>query len=470
MGRGYPMASRADQRGLARGAAHLRRIRRGSRAHAHGATMTVSTGTRVPVEETRIALGRPLRVALVHGRDEASRRAVAHLALASGAEIVARIRATDPRSFVEAAQALRDAKPDVVVVQGGPNEQTALAELLEALRLGCGVQRPMPRVFGLVDTRVAHDLRTRASPFEFERFGTASEMVASLRALRARNGDAVLRDALIENGARSLATTTATLALAVDVTERSTSLVLARPDGRIEAAHFVPLGLGMGADHAVVRASLDNVRRWLPWPIDAPALLERVFNRARLPDVPATTEAAVLLEMALAREAIAHALRNAAEAGFDLAAMRSAPSILITGRVASFPKAGQSLLVLVDGLEPSAVSTVFREPDEGRAERIGMVVSVTTRGSAKIRIVRASGRSVARVVPGSFGFAAAGADVEVAVNGKGVRGHGRSGNLGVLIDARGRPLVLPERDAERIPAVTRWHEALHAIAEDEAST
>ena len=433
--------------------------------------MTVSTGTEVPVEQTRVALGRPLRVALVHGREEASRLAVVHLAVASGAEIVARVRATDPRSFVEAAQALRDAKPDVVVIHGGAKDEGALAELLEALRLGCGAQRPMPRIFGLVDTGVAHALRMRASPFEFERFAAPSEMVESLRDLRrAGDGDVVLRDALIEDGARSLATTNATKALAVDVTERSTSLVLAQPDGRIEAAHLVPLGLGMGADHVVARASLDNVRRWLPWPIDAPALLERVFNRARLPDVPATTEAAVLLEMALAREAIAHALRNAAEAGFDVAAMRSAPSILITGRVASFPKAGQSLLVLVDGLEPSAVSTVFREPDEGRAERIGMVVSVTTRGSAKIRIVRASGRSVARVVPGSFGFAATGADVEVAVNGKGVRGHGRSGNLGVLIDARGRPLVLPERDAERIPAVTRWHAALHAIAEDEAPT
>ena len=296
-------------------------------------------------------------------------------------------------------------------------------------------------------------------------------MIESLRDLRrAGDGDVVLRDTLIEDGARSLATTNATKALAVDVTERSTSLVLAQPDGRIEAAHLVPLGLGMGADHVVARASLDNVRRWLPWPIDAPALLERVFNRARRPGGPVTTEAAVLLEMALAREAIAHALRDAAEAGFDIAAMRSAPSILITGRVASFPKAGQSLLVLVDGLEPTGVSTVFREPDDGRAERLGMVVSVITRGSAKIRIVRAAGRSVARVVPGSFGFAATGADVDVAVNGKGVRGHGRSGNLGVLIDARGRPLVLPERDAERIPAVARWHAALHAIAEGGTST
>jgi hypothetical protein len=435
--------------------------------------MTVSTGTLAPgieVEETRVALGRPIRIALVHGREEASRIAVTHLAVASGAEIVTAIRATDPRSFVEAAQALRDARPDVVVLQGGTKEEGALAELLEALRLGCGSQRPMPRIFALVDTRVAHDLRLRATPFEFERFAEPSEMVEAMRDLRrGGNGDVVLRDALIEDGARALATTNATTALAVDVTERSTSLVLARPDGRIEAAHLVPLGLGMGADHVVVRASLDNVRRWLPWPIDAPALLERVFNRTRRTETESASEAAILLDMALGREAIAHALRDAAHAGFDVAAMRAAPSILITGQPAALPKAAQSLLVLVDGLQPSTVSTVFREPDEGRAERIGMVVSVTTRKSAKIRIVRASGRSIAKVVPGSFGFVPIDDDVEIAVSGAGVRGHGRSGELGVLIDARGHPLALPERDAERIPTVTRWHAAVGAIADDRSS-
>ncbi|HYV22612.1 MAG TPA: hypothetical protein VEN31_08150 [Candidatus Bathyarchaeia archaeon] len=438
--------------------------------------MTVSTGTEipgvgVPVEQTRIALGRSLRAALVHGREEASRLAVARLALASGAEIVARVRATDPRSFVEAAQALREAKPDVVVIHGGPKDEGALSELLEALRLGCGAQRPMPRIFGLVDTAVAHALRLRADPFEFERFATASEMVEALRGLRrVENDEATLRDAIIEDAARTLATTSGATALAVDVTERSTSLVLARADGRIEAAHLVPLGLGMGADHVVVRASLDNVRRWLPWPIDAPALLERVFSRSRLSEGPATSEAAVLLEMALAREAISHALRDVADAGLDVDAMRSAQSILVTGRAASFPRPGQSLLVLVDGLEPTAVSTVFREPDEGHAQRIGMVVSVTARRTAKIRIVRASGRSMAQAAPGSFGLVTIGADVEVAVNGAGVRGHGRSGELGVLIDARGRPLELPERDGERIPAVARWHAALQAAAADGRST
>ena len=427
--------------------------------------MTVSTGIAAPVEQTRVGLGRPLRVALLHGRDDTSRRALARIALAGAAEIVARAGATEARPFVEAAQALREARPDVVIIHGAATDEAPLAELLEALRLGCGPQRPPPRIFAAVDPRLAASLAERARPFEFQRYPGPPELVSALRDLR-REGkdDLVLRDALIEDGARALASTTGTKALAVDVSDRETSLALAQPEGAVEAAHLVPLGVGEGADRIVARAGLDNVRRWLPWPIDAPALLERVFNRVRLTPRPSEDEPAVLLEMALAREAIAHALRDANDAGLDVAAMRSAPAILITGRAASFPRASQSLLVLVDGLEPTAVSTVFREPDEGRAERIALVVSVTTRRSAKIRFVRAAGRLAARVEPGTFGFAAMGGDVEVAVNGPGVRGHGRSGSLGALIDARGRPLALPERDGERIPAVSRWLAAVQATA------
>ena len=427
--------------------------------------MTVSTGTGAPVDQTRVALGQPLRIALLHGRGDGSRRTVAHVALASAAEIVASVRASDSRHFVAAAQALREARPEVVVVHADAKDEAPLAELLEALRLGCAAQQPAPRILALVETRLGEALRRRAYPFEFERFADAPALVGTLRALRrAGSDDVVLRDALIEDGARSLAATTATTALAVDVSDRSTSLVLAHPDGQIEAAHLVPLGVGDGADHIVARAGLDNVRRWLPWPIDAPALLERVWSRVRWPAAPSLTEAAILFEMALAREAIAHALRDAAEAGLDVGAMRSAPAILITGRAASFSRGSQSLLVVADGLEPTGVSTVFREPDEGRAERIAMIVSVTLKRAAKVRFMRAAGRSEARVVPGSFGFVAIAGDVDVAVNGPGVRGHGRSGALGVLIDARGRPLSLPARDSERIPAVSRWHEAVGATA------
>jgi hypothetical protein len=427
--------------------------------------VTVSTGTPAPLEQVRVGLGGPLRVALLYGRDDDSRAAVARIALAAGAEVGAVMPADDPRSFVEQAQTLRDASPDVVLVRPKDAKDAGpLSALLEAVRLGCGTQRPAPRIFAIAEPRVAERVRAATQPFDFETFADAVDAVRALRDHRRRaSGDFGLRDELIEDAARALAASTNADALAVDVSERSTSLVLARADGTLEAAHLVPLGLGEAADHVVARAGLDRVRRWLPAAIDAPALLERVFNRARWPGALPATGAALLLEMALAREAIAHALRDAQYADLDVAAMRAARSILVTGRAASFPRPGQSLLVLVDGLEPTAVSTVYREPDDGRAARLALVVSLLPRRrTATLRLVHAGGRQETRVAPGSFSLVAVSGEVEVTAAGPTMRGNGQAGALGVLIDARGRPLRLPERDGERIPVLTSWHATARA--------
>jgi hypothetical protein len=425
--------------------------------------VTLSTGEEAPVEEARVGLGRPLRVALLYGRDDASRREVARVALAAAAEPCAVVPTDDPRSFGELAQAFRDTAPGVVLVRPERKDLAAMAELLEALRLGCVMQRPAPRIFAIADVRAAEELRPAAAGLPFEVSSDERELVAALRAFRrGAQKELTLRDELIEDAARALAASSGADALVIDVSESSTSCVLARAED-LEAAHLVPLGLGAAADRVVARAGLDRVRRWLPRPVDAPALLERVFNRALWPGALPATESALALEMALAREAIAHALRDAEYAGLDVAAMRAAPAVLVTGRAASFPRAAQTLLVAVDGLEPTALTTVFREPDDGRAERIGVVLAISPRRTATVRLTHAGGRAEHRVARGSFTLVPMSGDVEVSVKGARPKGIVHAGLLGVLIDARGRPLMLPTRDAERIPAVSRWHITLRAL-------
>jgi len=119
----------------------------------------------------------------------------------------------------------------------------------------------VPRVLALIGGGVADVLGRRARPLGCARVAAASEMIEALRDLR-RAGDEeiVLRDALIEDGARALALTNRTAALAIDVTERSTSLVLARPDGRVEAAHLVEVG-EVGADQRTHAAGNIRERR-----------------------------------------------------------------------------------------------------------------------------------------------------------------------------------------------------------------
>ena len=51
--------------------------------------------------------------------------------------------------------------------------------------------------------------------------------------------------------------------------------------------------------------------------------------------------------------------------GAPTGALRDAPRIVLTGRLADLPRAAQSLLVALDALEPRAVATVSRERADG---------------------------------------------------------------------------------------------------------
>jgi hypothetical protein len=424
--------------------------------------VTISTAPEAPVE-VRLATESPLKVAIFFGRDVRGRVIATRAALGSGVEIVEIVGSDDPRSFAELAQALRDAAPDVVLaVAEKARDADGIRESLEALRFGCAAQRPLPRVIALAEPKLAERMRPAAGPFSFENLPDVPLLIASLRSQRRRDdATTTLRDEVLEDAARSLAASAASDALVVDVSEAMTSCVLARADGSVEAVHAMGVGIGVAADRVVARAGIDRVRRWLPWPMDAPALLERVFNRARWPGALPASEVALAIEMALAREAIALALREASAGGFSVAAMRAAPNVLVTGRAASFPRAAQTLVVAIDGLEPMGVTSLWREPDEGHAERVALVASVMTRRSATLRLTHAGGREEQRVSRGAVAVAPLRGTVQI---GGAVRGAGDAGALGVVIDARGRPLALPHRDAERLPALGRWNAALGVLS------
>ena len=103
---------------------------------------------------------------------------------------------------------------------------------------------------------------------------------------------------------------------------------------------------------------------------------------------------------------------------------------------------------------------MWREPDDGRAARIALVLTVPERAT-KLRLVHANGRNERRVSRGSFDLVPLGGDVDVSIGS--LRGTGNVGALGLLVDARGRPLGLPHRDAERLPVVARHFEAVGAL-------
>jgi hypothetical protein len=441
-----------------------------------------------------VAHGRPLRVATLAAHPGTLERATMRALLGAGVEVVTAMGASDRRSFGERAQALRDARPDVVVIAlGHKGETDHLVLLAEPLRFGCAAQRPQPRVLvassddGAVAraTRLAQPFAVEAMP-DLRTEDGRRRVITRLRQLRRESG--LLRDEVLETLARRVAEVRRSSALVVDVTGSSTSLVRAEPHAPLLAAHARPLGVGRGADHVVSRAGLERVRRWIPWSVDQPTLLERVFNRARWPDAVATDRETLALEIALAHEAIAHALADATAAGIG-GTLRSASTILLTGRLAALPGPERALLVAIDALEPTEPTSIARDDGdallavaaavasddhrpldaaiaEGVAPAAG-VVPVATAKRSLVRIASATATREERVERGSL-FVLPLIDT-LEVSGPGVA-HARitTGPLGLVVDARPRPLALPVRDAERVPAVSRWYESLGVLAPEAA--
>src|SRR5207245_8213022 len=123
-----------------------RGFRWGGRPHHDLGAVTISAAPKAPVE-VRLASESPLRAAIFYGRDPRGRASATRAALGGGAEIVETVGSDDPRSFAELAQALRDAAPTVVLASAGsPKDAEGIRESLEALRFGCAVRRPPPRV------------------------------------------------------------------------------------------------------------------------------------------------------------------------------------------------------------------------------------------------------------------------------------------------------------------------------------
>jgi len=454
---------------------------------AHEArTERVSSGA-VDGPVLRVIPGDAVRVAALLGRDPQLARAMAFGALAGGASLVGLLGTHDGRSFVERAELLREAHPDLIVALASDRRDVdGIVDLAEALRFGCAHQHPLPHILVAADERVRDRIAAACPANTIEalpdvRMPAGREaLVARLRAVRRRaQGDVVLRDEALEAAARAMAVEAKADVVVLDVTGGATSVIHARPDGVVLGIHE-RLGVGAAADRVVARAGLDRVRRWIPRAVEAPALLERVFNRARWPDAIPASVLALSLEMALAREAIAHALADAERAGASLEPAWAAPLIVLTGRLAQLPRAAQSLLVAIDVFGATGPTLISRAPSDalvaagalaarGRVatlptiDAIAIVAEMWPRRSAVVRVKDENGVVEERVARGSFLLVPTKGVVEIELPRTTVRPRAEHLELGVVIDARGRPLTLPPRDAERIPTLARWNAALDVL-------
>jgi hypothetical protein len=292
--------------------------------------------------------------------------------------------------------------------------------------------------------------------------------------------------------------------LGIDIGSSATSLVAAF-EGELVSRVYPQLGIGHGLKDFLENCPLDDITRWLPMEVPSDYARQYIYNKALYPaTVPATPED-LAVEGALARQAMQVALKKSASS-FPEKTMRYGPDlspwfepIIAMGSVLTrAPNLPQAALMLLDGLQPTGVTTLVLDQNH-LAPSLGVIAAINP--LLVVQVLESNTFLTLGTVISPVGEARPGAPVlrlrmayagggETTLDVKqgtiellqlpmgqsaeihlqplhrfdiGMGGPGRGGRLrviggalGVIVDARGRPLRLPSDPARRRELLTKW--------------
>jgi MutL protein len=291
---------------------------------------------------------------------------------------------------------------------------------------------------------------------------------------------------------------------AVDVGGATTTVMVAGEQGE-----FIPLvnsgvGVGPGLGAILQQTGLQNIIRWLPFNVTEEEIRQFVLNRMLHPHVIPGNVRELQICQAFAREAI---LLTVEEVRKNAPDWPNADLILATGGILSHtPKYGQVALMLLDALQPRGVTSLVLDKTMlisqlGAVAAVAPVTAVQVNENdavthrlgtcvipfgglqpgqlaVRVGVEYSNGRQLTvdvmagsiEVIPLQLNeqalltlFPAPTVDVGL---GQGERARAAEeidgGLVGLIIDARGRPLVLPGEEAERQARLLQWSQALGA--------
>jgi uncharacterized protein (TIGR01319 family) len=295
-------------------------------------------------------------------------------------------------------------------------------------------------------------------------------------------------------------------------------------DGVFNRTVSANLGMSYSISNVFAEAGLGNIMRWVPFTIDEQTLRNRIKNKMIRPTTIPQTLDELQIEHAIAREALRLALIHHKSLATSLKGIQQERTIsdvfeqqtsgqtlidmlkldLIVGSggiLSHAPRRIQSMLMMIDAYEPLgfttlSVDSIFMMPhlgvlstiDEKAATDVfvrdcmiylGTCVAPVGQGKdgdlcADYDITFPDGEAVkdrlkfgdlkwyrldqgknakVSIRPAKDVNAGAGAGVAVT---RDVQG----GVVGLLLDARGRPLSLPREPAPRVAALTKWYQAV----------
>ena len=286
------------------------------------------------------------------------------------------------------------------------------------------------------------------------------------------------------------------------------------------------LGMSYSVSNVLAEAGLENVLRWVPFDIEVGDLRNRIKNKMIRPTTIPQTLQELILEQAIAREALRLAFEqhkqlavelrgvqqqrtiseafDQAESGQTLVDMLSLDMLVGSGGVLSHaPRRQQAMLMMIDAFQPEgithlAVDSIFMMPQLGVLAQVNpeaathvferdclihLGTTIAPVGVAKvgetclsIEVRTANNAPITEDVPyGELRLYPLPLGEKATVklhpsrrfdvgagNGQVVEAEVMGGVVGLVIDARGRPLEIPTDAQQRVSQLTKWQSALDA--------
>jgi len=483
-----------------------------------------------------ISAGPAVKTVIVGLLTDVSLQSARRLAETTYTRIVDTLDLTDHRKPDQQLDSIIRSRPDLVILTGGTDggASRSILKMLEAIGLACYLmpmeKRPMVLYAG--NQKLANDvqellgghagklqLSSNVRPsLETEDLAPASSELASLVVqLRQRQLKGV-EELNMWAGGNILPTTYAQGRmirflsrmyestrglLSVNVGASATSVAVGF-GGELSLGTYPQFGLGESLGSLLQHTELDDIMRWLSLDISSNTVREYLFQKSLYPNsIPATVDEQAIAQ-AVARQVLYLAVRAARRdfPSFSRSQSDTLPQLDLIlaggGAVSDSTSLGQSLLLLLDAIQPVGVMPILIDKNNllpllgvAAARNQYLPVQVIDSGAfiglGTIVSVNASANYGEQVLRGKLTYED-GTDVRVDVkfggleiiplpSGKTARlslqplsradaglGPGRSGvisvtggAMGVIIDARGRPLRLPSDSVRRRELIKKWY-------------
>jgi hypothetical protein len=493
-------------------------------------------GSGVDIMTATLSAGQEINVVAVGLLESISLESAQNLANQTYATVTETISMNDRRQQDARIDAILHTRPDLIIVAGGINDGAShsVNNLLEAVGLACYLmpRSQRPKILYAGNSSIREEVKDNITPItdlyiapnirptiHNEQLIPAQQQLSEIfKNIRTEQifGLSDLdkwAEGRIKPSATSFGRVIRFLSqiyasnkavLGIDVGAGSTTVASAL-QGKLALNVYPQLGLGNKIDTLAQFMSVDQIAYWLPEDIPKPQIRDYLFNKAAHPaSLPVTTEE-LAIEQAIARQIIRASVQQAT-ANLPYETTSAGPEMLpwlemvvASGSILNHaPSPGQSLLMLLDGLQPTGITTFMLDHNEiisslGVAAEINPLLAVQVLESQALLNLGTVIAPVGRTRPGApilrirstlndgsqnnvdikFGSietipVPSGQTAElhlqplhrfdIGMGGPGRGGRVRviGGELGIVIDARGRPLHINPDPAQRQTTIKRW--------------